>query len=179
MIQERLDLTREIVAVGRIHLRRHLQREAEALGQFDGEVGSLLARHPPEEREIVAAAGRKRILVQRKTVIHGAGPCHAETLEGQTLRMADRHERLVSEMPEDREDVRQVQTAVQGVQTGGTGQSREGKGEVPDVAVDHVEFPSLLENPGQLEKVEGQIVLGRGVETERARRRRHQLGFRA
>src|SRR5438876_10308205 len=90
--------------------------------------------------------------------------------------MADRYERLLAKISEDGERVRQVQPAVKRVQAGGAGQAREGKGQVPHVAVDHVEFPGALEDPRQLEQVEDQVVLGRGAETERARRGSHQTG---
>src|SRR6266542_2763650 len=62
------------------------------------------------------------------------------------------------------------------MQARGAGQPRKGKGQVPHVAVDHVELARMLEDPRQLEQMQGQIVLRPGIQSQRAWRRRNELG---
>src|SRR5215471_17817049 len=158
MTEEWLDFSLEIHAIHGVDLGRYLERDAEPLGERDGQIGTLLGRDAPEKREIVASARRVGVLVERKAMIDRARPVHAQPLEGMALSMADGHEGLISEMLEDRKGVGQVESPVECVYRRRAGEPSEGKGEMAHVAMDNVEVPRVLEHPGQFEDMEREVI---------------------
>src|SRR5215475_2437156 len=78
-------------------------------------------------------------------------------------------------MPEHGIRVGQVQPSMERVQGRGARESREGKSEMAHVAMDDVELARVLEDPGQLEDVEGEVVPLLAIEPEGAGSGRHQL----
>src|SRR5262249_24428103 len=98
MTEQWLDFSLEIHAIHGVDLGRHLERDAEALGERDGQIGTLLGRDAPEKSEIVTSARRVRVLFEREAMIDRAHPVHAQPLEGMALSMADGHEGLIPEM---------------------------------------------------------------------------------
>src|SRR5262249_50503609 len=175
MIEEGLDLPLEVHAVHGVDLGRHLEWDAEAFGEVDGQVWALFGRYAAEEGEVGPAARRVRVVLEGEAVIDGARPVHPEPLEGIALGMADRHQRLIAEMPEHGIRVGQVQPSMERVQGRGARKSREGKSEMTHVAMNDVELARVLEDPGQLEDVKGEVVSLLAIEPEGALRGRHQL----
>jgi hypothetical protein len=107
-------------------------------------------------------------------VVDGAGPREREVLHRTPLRVADRRQRHVVEVREQRPQVRQVEPAVERVQGRRRHQAREREREVVHVAVNEVELLRPIERLGELHDVGRERIGDSVVEPDRPRHRRYQ-----
>lgn len=78
-------------------------------------------------------------------------------------------------MAEDRYEMRQIQTPVQGMERGRRDEAGERERQVVHVAMDHIEVPGALEHLPQLDHVRRELILRPGIETEAPDRGSHEL----
>src|SRR5439155_8810255 len=179
MAEKRLDLALEVGAIDGVDLGGDLEGQTHALGESNGQVGTLLRRDATEEGQVFSAARRERIVGQGQAMVDGRRPGDAQPLQGQALGMADRYERLVAKVAEHRVDAGQIEAAMEGVQAGASREPSEGKSQVADMGVDDVKVPRALEDLGHFHDVRGELVVDGGIEAQGVRRGRHQRGPRA
>src|SRR5262245_21751903 len=144
MPDERLYLALEVLAVGLVYLGRDLQGNPHLLRDLDGQIRPLLRREPAEKREVRPSPRREPVGVSGQAVIDGAEPVQAEVPERFPLRVADRDQWHIAELPEDRLLLRLVQATVHGVDRRRGGELAHEKREVVHVTVDEVEFTGAI-----------------------------------
>ena len=92
--------------------------------------------------------------------------------------MADRDDRYPAQPAKQRYEVGLIESAVQRVDGRRSDQPAEWKGEIVDVAMDHVEIGCAVEHLRQLKYMRGDPIRGRWIEAQRAFDRTDELGAR-
>ena len=111
MIQQRLDLTLEILFVGAIYLGGKLERQLGPLGDLDGLIGALFRRKAADECEILPRLRMVPQQVRRQAVIDGRLPVHVR--QRLSLIVRNRNHRHLAEFLVQRHEVGQVETTVE------------------------------------------------------------------
>jgi len=178
MVEPRLYLLLEVLAIHPIHLGGENQADARAARGIDRNVRPLLGRDAAEEDEVVTAAGARIVAIERQAVMHGRQPVHLA--EGWPLCVADRDEGELGKAPIERGQPVDVQPAMQRRQHGKPEAPQRQKRQEVEVVVDHVELVGAFD---QLQSGDQApctpIDPGRRLQADRAASHRDEVRTRA